>query len=107
MSHPDDNLLLIEDNPADARLVREALSDPGCGSFEIEWVKTLGEGVARLETGGIAGVVADLFLPDSQGLETLDKLLLAAKRVPILVLSGLDALDIASRTVQREAQDYL
>jgi diguanylate cyclase (GGDEF)-like protein/PAS domain S-box-containing protein len=51
--------------------------------------------------------LADLFLPDSRGIETLDRLLLAAPRVPILVLSGPNDEGIASQAVQRGAQDYL
>ncbi len=107
MSDLHENLLLIEDNPADARLVREALTDTRFGPFQIEWVKNLSDGLERLSKGGIEAVLADLFLPDSQGIETLDRLLLAAPRVPILVLSGLDDEDIASQTVQHGAQDYL
>jgi diguanylate cyclase (GGDEF)-like protein/PAS domain S-box-containing protein len=107
MNYPNDDLLLIEDNPFDAKMVREALAATGFGPFRIEWTKNLGDGLERLSKGGIAAVLADLFLPDSQGIETLDRLLLAAPRVPILVLSGLDDDGIASRTVQRGAQDFL
>jgi diguanylate cyclase (GGDEF)-like protein/PAS domain S-box-containing protein len=107
MSHPSDNLLLIEDNPGDAKLVQRALNNTRFGLFEIEWVKNLSDGLERLSKGGIEAVIADLSLPDSQGLETLDRLLLAAPRVPILVLSGLDDEDIASQVVQHGAQDYL
>jgi diguanylate cyclase (GGDEF)-like protein/PAS domain S-box-containing protein len=107
MSHSEDNLLLIEDNPADARLVREALASVKFAAFKVEWAKTLGEGLEHLARGGFTVVITDLFLPDSQGLDTLDKILLAAPRVPVLVLSGLDDEDIDSRTVQHGAQDYL
>src|ERR1700683_4859404 len=107
MGNPDDNVLLIEDNPADAKLVREALADTRFGPFHIEWVKNLSDGLERLSKGGIEAVLADLLLPDSYGIETLDKLLLAAPRVPILALSGLGDQDIASQTVQHGAQDYL
>jgi diguanylate cyclase (GGDEF)-like protein/PAS domain S-box-containing protein len=107
MSHPNDNLLLIEDNPGDAKLVQRALNNTRFGPFQIEWVKNLSDGLERLSKGGIEAVLADLSLADSQGLETLDRLLLAAPRVPILVLSGLDDEDIASQAVQHGAQDYL
>jgi diguanylate cyclase (GGDEF)-like protein/PAS domain S-box-containing protein len=106
MSHPD-NLLLIEDNPADAKLVREAFKYTRFGPFQIEWVKNLSDGLERLSKGGIDAVLADLFLPDSQGIETLDRLLFAAPRVPVLVLSGLDDEGIASQAVRHGAQDYL
>ena len=106
MSHPINKLLLIEDNPDDARLVREALTDTRFGPFQIEWVQNLC-GLERLSKGGIEVVLADLPLPDSHRVETLDRLLLAAPHVPILALSGLDDQDIASQTVQHGAQDYL
>jgi PAS domain S-box-containing protein len=92
---------------SDRLLVREALTDTRFGSFQVEWVKNLSEGLERLSRRGIDAVLADLFLPDSQGIETLDRLLLAAPRVPILVLSGLEDDDVATKTVQHGAQDYL
>jgi diguanylate cyclase (GGDEF)-like protein/PAS domain S-box-containing protein len=101
------SVLLIEDNPADAKLVREALTNTRFGPFHIEWVKNLSDGLERLSKGGIEAVLADLLLPDSQGIETLDKLLLAAPRLPILVISGLDDEGIAAQTVQHGAQDYV
>jgi diguanylate cyclase (GGDEF)-like protein/PAS domain S-box-containing protein len=107
MNDPQNNLLLIEDNPADAKLVREVLSDRRFGAFNVEWVKNLSDGLERLKKGGIEAVLADLFLPDSQGIKTLDSLLVVAARVPILVLSGVDDPDIASETLQHGAQDYL
>jgi diguanylate cyclase (GGDEF)-like protein/PAS domain S-box-containing protein len=107
MSHPHSNLLLIEDNPADTKLVREALADTRFGPFQVECAKNLSDGLERLSKGGIEAVLADLFLPDSRGIETLDTLLIAAGRVPILVLSGVDDQDIASQTLQHGAQDYL
>jgi diguanylate cyclase (GGDEF)-like protein/PAS domain S-box-containing protein len=106
-SHPDDRVLLVEDNPADAKLVREALTDTRFGPFHIEWVRNLSDGLNRLGKGGIEAVLADLRLPDSEGIETLDRLVLAAPRVPILVISGLDDEGIALRTIQHGARDYV
>jgi len=107
MSHPVNKLLLIEDNPGDAGLVQRALANTRFGPFQVEWVKNLSDGLERLSKGGIEAVLADLSLPDSQGIETLDRLLLAAPLVLVLALSGLDDQDIASQTVQHGAQDYL
>jgi diguanylate cyclase (GGDEF)-like protein/PAS domain S-box-containing protein len=107
MSQSRNTLLLIEDNPNDARLVQEALTDTRFGPFQIEWVKNLSDGLKRLSKGGIDAVLADLSLPDSRGIAILDKLLQAAPRVPILVLSGSDEEGIALQTVQHGAQDYL
>src|ERR1700730_14193133 len=88
MRHPGDNLLLIEDNRGDAMLIRELLADPRVGPFQVEWVENLSGGLERLSKGGIVAILTDLGLPDSRGIETLDRLLLAAPRVPILFASG-------------------
>jgi CheY-like chemotaxis protein len=80
MRHPGDNLLLIEDNRGDAMLIREMLADPRVGPFQVEWVENLSGGLERLSKGGIVAILTDLGLPDSQGLQTLDRLLLAASR---------------------------
>jgi DNA-binding NarL/FixJ family response regulator len=101
------NLLLIEDNPADAGLIREALAETPIGVFHIEWVKNLADGLARLNQGGIEAILADLSLPDSRSIETLDKLFLCAPHIPILVLSGPEDEDIALQAVRHGAQDYL
>jgi diguanylate cyclase (GGDEF)-like protein/PAS domain S-box-containing protein len=101
------NILLIEDNPADANLIREALTDKRFGPFQIEWVKSLSAGLERLSKGGIQAVLADLLLPDSQGMATLEALTLVAPRVPILVITGLDDIAIVSQVVQHGAQDYI
>jgi diguanylate cyclase (GGDEF)-like protein/PAS domain S-box-containing protein len=107
LSHPHNNLLLIEDDPGDAKLVQIALTKTRFGPFHLEWVKDLADALERLSKGGIDAILADLSLPDSHGIETLDRILVAAPRVPILVLSGRDDEDIASQTVKHGAQDYL
>src|SRR3984893_4223355 len=102
-----DNLLLIEDNPADERLIREVLAATGDNPFHFEWAKNLSDGLERLNKGGITAIIADLFLLDSRGIETVDKLLLAAPRIPILVLSGVDDQGIALQAVQHGAREYI
>lgn len=64
-------VLLIEDNPGDVRLVREALGGVGSVQFALTCADRLSTGLARLADGGIDIVLLDLALPDSQGLETL------------------------------------
>jgi diguanylate cyclase (GGDEF)-like protein/PAS domain S-box-containing protein len=101
------NVLLIEDDPAVARACQEALADASDGPFIVEWARRLSDGLERLSKGGIAAVLLDLFLPDSQGINTFGMLTLAAPCVPILVLGGLGDEDIAKEAVNRGAQDYL
>jgi DNA-binding NarL/FixJ family response regulator len=67
----------------------------------VEWVAELSNGIERLRNGGVGAVVLDLTLPDSHGVETVDKVFQAAPGVPILILSEADAEEIASQVVQR------
>src|SRR5690349_18259940 len=83
------SVLLIEDNPGDARLIQLMLDEAGNGHFRIETVERLETALASLRRGGIGLVLSDLTLPDSQGLETFTRLHAQASQVPIIVLSGL------------------
>lgn len=102
-----DKVLLIGDDTADADLIKEALAEARDGLFDFEWVRQLSDGLDRLGKGGIEVVLLDLFLPDNQGIDTFDKLFLAAPYIPILLLSSLDHEDIARQAVKQGAQDYL
>jgi diguanylate cyclase (GGDEF)-like protein/PAS domain S-box-containing protein len=104
------NILLILEDAAEARTVRRALSKARDGPFKVEWVSRCAEASNRLGSQGrerIAAIVVDLFLPDSQGIETFDTLRGASVHVPILVLSRSQDEDIARLAVQCGAQDYL
>ena len=100
-------ILLIEDNPGDARLIREMLADAGGQGFAIEWVSRLAEGLERLGRGGIDLVLLDLGLPDSQGLDTFIKAHAQAPHVPFVVLTGLADETLGLTAVRKGAQDYL
>lgn len=102
-----DKVLLIGDDTADANLIKEALTGARGDLFDFEWVRQLSDGLERLGKGGIGVVLLDLFLPDNQGIDTFDKLFLAAPYIPILLLSSLNHEDIARQAVQQGAQDYL
>ena len=102
-------LLLIEDNPGDARLVREHLLDAaGEQRIEVRHAPTLAAGVAFVEEGGAPTIVLlDLSLPDSFGLETLARWLAVAPVLPVIVLTGSDDEALAVQAVREGAQDYL
>jgi diguanylate cyclase (GGDEF)-like protein/PAS domain S-box-containing protein len=100
-------VLLIEDDPADARVIREALSAEIDSPFRVEWVTLLSAGLERLTKEGVDVVMLDLSLPDVQGIEAFDEVFLAAPDTLILVLSGLTDEEVARQAVQRGAQDYL
>jgi diguanylate cyclase (GGDEF)-like protein/PAS domain S-box-containing protein len=104
------NTLLLLADAADAKAVQESLVNSRDGPFNVEWVSRCCDGMERLVSQrreSIAAVVVDLFLPDSQGIETFDMLYRASPHVPILVLSRLRDEDVARQAVQRGAQDYL
>jgi diguanylate cyclase (GGDEF)-like protein/PAS domain S-box-containing protein len=99
-------VLLIENDQAGADKIHAALAGTSSGSFDVEWVRELSEGLARLSKGGIDAVLLELSLPDSHGIETFDKLFASAPDVPILILgNGNEAL--AKEAVAHGAQDYL
>jgi PAS domain S-box-containing protein len=98
-------LLLVEDNPGDARLVRELLR--GVNGISIDAVDCLSAARARLSAPGIDIVLLDLGLPDSQGLETLARVRSHLPALPVIVLTGLDDEDLALEAVKAGAQDYL
>src|SRR5258707_3378479 len=100
-------VLLIEDNPADAELIQETLSEPGRVAFSLETAGQLGTGLERLAAGGIDVVLLDLSLPESWGLSTLARVQASAPSVPVVVLSGLADETLAIQAVHAGAQDYL
>ncbi len=101
------NILLIEDNPGDARLIREMLSEVKTTTVNLEYAETLQAGLERLGEGGIDVVLLDLSLPDSEGFETFLKVQEETQELPIIVLTGLDDETLAVKAVQKGAQDYL
>lgn len=100
-------VLLVEDNPADARLVREKLAERGGAVFQLACTDHLATGVSRVMEGGIDVVLLDLGLPDSQGLATFTEMHRRQPGVPIVVLSGGADEQLAVEAVQAGAQDYL
>ena len=99
--------LLVEDNPGDARLVREALIEAKDAHFELTHFERLAPALKMLTDEEVDIVLLDLSLPDESGLKTLDRTHSAAPNVPIVVLTGLDDHELALRALQEGAQDYL
>ena len=100
-------LVLIEDNPGDAVLVREMLRSSWPGDFAFEHFDRISAARDRLLRTSATCILLDLSLPDAQGLEAVDRVQTFAPDVPIVVLSGLDDEEVALRAVQGGAQDYL
>ncbi|MGE5547606.1 MAG: response regulator [Solirubrobacterales bacterium] len=100
-------LLLIEDDPADARLVELMLRRLPDRRFEVVIAGRLGEALKRLSEDSFAVVLADLSLPDSAGLATLTAVSEAAPRLPVVVLTGNDDDTLALEALKHGAQDYV
>jgi len=100
-------VLLIEDNPGDARLVKEMLVDVGSNKFSLVHVGLISEGLALLRKEGYDIILLDLSLPDGYGLDTVRQVCAVASHLPVAILTGLDDETIAIRAVQEGAQDYL
>jgi diguanylate cyclase (GGDEF)-like protein len=99
------SILLIEDNPGDERLVREALRDlPG---IQLISADRLESGMAYLNAEKVNGILLDLTLPDSQGLDSVLKVRQREAEVPIVVLTGHDDEETAIKALRAGAQDYL
>ncbi len=100
-------VLLVEDNPGDARLIEEELTDARGMSFELVWKDRLKEGLNYLTEDTVDVVLLDLSLPDSQGLDTVLAVHEADPGTPIVVLTGLEDEQLGARAVRSGAQDYL
>jgi signal transduction histidine kinase/GGDEF domain-containing protein len=101
-------VLVIEDNPGDFRLIQEMLLEVKDKFFQLELAKNLSEALERLRQGGIDVVMSDLGLPDSQGLATFEQLHTHSPDVPIVILtSTYDDETTAVEAVRKGAQDYL
>ena len=98
-------ILLIQDDAPHAQAIVTALNNCSDLSFQVEWVNHASEGLNQLS--GAVAILVDLFLPDSRGIETFDRLFQAAPYTPILVLTDARNETTARLAVQRGAQDYL
>lgn len=100
-------VLLVEDNPADARLVLELLRESGTTWVTVTHADRLERAMEELQNGHFEAILLDLNLPDSDGLETLARAHGEAFDVPILVVTGISDEDVAAAAVRAGAQDYL
>ncbi|HSE83833.1 MAG TPA: response regulator, partial [Thermodesulfobacteriota bacterium] len=101
-------ILLIEDNPGDARLVQEMLAKAKGASFKLEWAGRISTGLKLLSEKDFDIILLDLSLPDGFGLDILEKVQAQFPGIPIVLLTGtFDEESIAVMALQGGAQDYL
>jgi sigma-B regulation protein RsbU (phosphoserine phosphatase) len=106
MDRPMTNVLLIEDNPGDADLVRLRLVE-GEAPVRVNCVTRLSDGLASLTIETPSVVLLDLNLPDCRGAETFRRVIEHSPNVPVVVLSGQDDEALAMKAVHQGVQDYL
>jgi len=100
-------VLLVEDNAGDARLLREMFSKEKADSFELTHLSRMHDAEVYLAKGGVDIVLLDMGLPDGHGLDTLRRARAAAPDVAMIVLTGLEDEVLAAEAIKEGAQDYL
>ncbi|MBI2181111.1 MAG: response regulator [Deltaproteobacteria bacterium] len=109
MSRRPTKILLVEDNPADAKLLQATFDEVGSHASEIELVEVprLADAIRRLQEANFDLVLLGLSLPDSQGVATVARVKEVRPNLPIVVLTGHDDDNVAANALRRGAQDYL
>jgi signal transduction histidine kinase len=100
-------VLVVEDNAGDARLLREMFSKEKPGSFHLTHLLRMSDALAHLAKGGVDIILLDMGLPDGHGLDTVRRTQTVAPGVPVIVLTGLDDEALAADAMKEGAQDYL
>src|SRR5277367_3062495 len=100
-------VMLVEDNPADARLVREALAEHPAFSFQVAHFSRIEQALGFLERDAVDVALLDYQLPDVHDLDGLTRIVAAAPKLPVVMLTGLDDEATGLRMVQHGAQDYV
>jgi len=100
-------VLLIEDNPGDARLLREMFKEHGGASTTLTWLQGVGEAENYLAGQHVGAILLDLGLADAHGMEAVRRAHAAAPAVPLVVITGLDDESVAAAALREGAGDYL
>jgi signal transduction histidine kinase len=100
-------VLLVEDSAFDAALINDLFASLELSGFELEHCLSITEAFARIEAKRFDCILLDLTLPEAQGLETFNRMYLRCSSVPIIALTRLDDEELALKTVEMGAQDYL
>ena len=107
MSRSAIRVLLLEDSPTEARIIEEMLRKEGGDLFEILRCELLADAIKILEARKADLALLDMFVPDSQGLETLERARHHGFDIPIIILTSRDDSSLAIETIRAGAQDYL
>jgi len=97
--------LLIEDNPIHALLIKKLLENVEGRQFEVKTAGNLASGIEQLQQADV--ILLDLVLPDSQELDTYFAMRAEAADLPIVILTGIDDVTLATRAVEAGAQNFM
>lgn len=105
-------IMLIEDNPGDARLLQEELiesygKENETTQIDLRWFNLLSTGLTFLSRDNFDAVLLDLNLPDGSGLDNIDKVKSVSSQMPVIVLSGLHDQLVMTQAIRRGAQNYV
>jgi DNA-binding NarL/FixJ family response regulator len=100
-------LLLIEDSRVDVCRVRGFLESADGAAVELEQADRLSAGLSRLKDGHFDALLIDLNLPDSEGVPTVAQVHACSPRTPIVVLTGVEEMQVALQAAKAGAEDYL
>lgn len=101
------NILIVEDNPADFRLVAELLKESVSPVFACKNAVRLDEALKMLKEDKFDIVLLDIGLPDSSGFNGLEKIFSMEPLIPIIILTGINDENIGIQALQKHAADYL
>lgn len=105
--HAPFRLLLVEDNPGDADLVREGLAELLDYNYDLTHVTCLRDAAEAMRSRQVDVAILDLNLPDSVGIETLRRLRQVQGDVPIVLLSGSNSAEMHAQALREGAQDFI
>lgn len=100
-------ILLIEDNEADAMIFEEMLESISAPKFNLQWKDSLKGGINFLKSNHIDLILLDLSLPESSGLETLQKIINVTPLTPLIILTGSEDSELPHKALNEGAQDFL
>ena len=101
------NLLLVEDDPDDAQLIRAYLDEVSTFHYTLKWAKNLDYGLNAVNREDFEVILVDLTLPDSDPLNTIQNFIAQTPHVPIIVITGRDDSFSVNLAIQAGAEDYL
>jgi glutamate dehydrogenase (NAD(P)+) len=107
MSEARVRVLTVEDNPAQARLIKQILNESQRPVFELVSAGTLTDALSTMQAQPFDLILLELALPDSRATDTFQRVQAAAPELPIVILTSVDDASLAARAVESGAQDYL